>query len=244
VIPVAGFAAGPVSGDREERSVDDVLRRTPLFAALDDEASIALRASMTEIHLARGGALFHEGDTGDSLYVVVNGKIKLGRTSGDGRENLVGVLGPGEMFGELTFFDPGPRTSTATALLDSELLALNHEQLAPWLKGRPEVAKALLRAMAHRLRRTNEHMADLVFSDVAGRVAKALLDLSRRFGRQAEDGLHVSHDLTQEELAQLVGASRETVNKALADFASRGWLRLEARAVVLLDVERLAKRAR
>jgi CRP-like cAMP-binding protein len=224
--------------------VDDVLRRTPLFAALDEDASIALRASMTEFSLARGEVLFYEGDPGDALYVVTEGKVKLGRTSGDGRENLVGIQGPGEMFGELSLFDPGPRASTATALLDSKLLGLGHDQLQPWLTGRPEVAKALLRAIAHRLRRTSEDKADLVFSDVPGRVAKALLDLSARFGRPTEDGIHVAHDLTQEELAQLVGASRETVNKALADFASRGWLRLEARAVVLLNTERLSQRAR
>ena len=224
--------------------MDDVLRRAPLFAALEEEAASALRASMTEVDLNRGDVLFHEGDTGDRLYVVTEGKIKLGRTSGDGRENLVAVLGPGEMFGELSLFDPGPRTATATALTDSQLLGLGHEALKPWLTGRPEVATELLRAIARRLRRTNEIMADLVFSDVPGRVAKQLLDLSRRFGVQSDEGVHVAHDLTQEELAQLVGASRETVNKALADFASRGWLRLEARAVVLLDVERLTRRAR
>jgi CRP-like cAMP-binding protein len=105
------------------------------------------------------------------------------------------------------------------------------------------VAEALLRALAQRLRRTNEAMSDLVFSDVPGRVAKALLDLSEKFGKPTTDGVLVAHDLTQEELAQLVGASRETVNKALADFAQRGWLRIEARAVVLLDVPRLARRA-
>jgi CRP/FNR family transcriptional regulator, cyclic AMP receptor protein len=224
--------------------VDDVLRRAPLFAALDQEAASALRSSMAEVQLDRADILFHEGDPGDRLYVVTDGKIKLGRTSGDGRENLLAVLGPGEMFGELSLFDPGPRTATATALTDTNLLGLGHEALKPWLTGRPEVAAELLRAIARRLRRTNETMADLVFSDVPGRVAKALLDLSRRFGVQSDEGIHVTHDLTQEELAQLVGASRETVNKALADFASRGWLRLEARAVVLLDVERLTRRAR
>jgi CRP-like cAMP-binding protein len=228
----------------EEDPVDDVLRKAPLFAALDDEASAALRASMTEVELNRGEALFGEGEPGDRLYVVIEGKIKLGRTSGDGRENLLAVLGPGEMFGELSLFDPGPRTATASALTDSHLLGLGHEALRPWLTGRPEVAMELLRAIARRLRRTNENMADLVFSDVPGRVAKQLLDLSRRFGVQSDEGIHVTHDLTQEELAQLVGASRETVNKALADFASRGWLRLEARAVVLLDIERLTRRSR
>jgi CRP-like cAMP-binding protein len=195
------------------------------------------------VKLARGKALFSEGEPGDRLYVVTDGKIKLGRTAADGRENLLAVLGRGEMFGELSLFDPGPRTATATAVTDSVLLGLGHDELQPWLTGRPEVAGHLLGALARRLRRTNEAMADLVFSDVPGRVAKALLDLAKRFGVRADDGLHVTHDLTQEELAQLVGASRETVNKALADFASRGFIRLEARAVVILDIERLARRA-
>ena len=228
-------------------TVEDVLRRSPLFAALDEEASNSLLKSMAEITLGRGDALFHEGDPGDQLYVVLEGKIKLGRSSGDGRENLTAVIGPGEMFGELSLFDPGPRTSTATALTATRLLSLGHNELQPWLSARPEVARSLLRAMARRLRRTNENMADLVVSDVPGRVAKALLDLSTRFGQPAGDeqeGIKVAHDLTQEELAQLVGASRETVNKALADFAQRGWIKLEARAVVLLDTTRLARRAR
>ena len=100
----------------------------------------------------------------------------------------------------------------------------------------PTLAKHMLRALAQRLRRTNESLSDLVFSDVPGRVAKALLDLADRFGTATDKGVHVPHDLTQEELAQLVGASRETVNKSLADFVSRGWIRLEGRAVTLLDV--------
>jgi CRP-like cAMP-binding protein len=198
---------------------------------------------MVEVSLNRGDTLFQVGDRGDRLFVVTTGKIKLGRTSSDGRENLLAVLGPGEMLGELSLFDPGPRVSTATAVTKAAVIGVGHDDLEPWLRGRPEVAAHLLAALARRLRRTNEAMADLVFSDVPGRVAKALLDLARRFGVQAEDGLHVTHDLTQEELAQLVGASRETVNKALADFASRGFLRLEARAVVILDVQRLSRRA-
>lgn len=224
--------------------MDDVVRRAPLFTALDDEAAIALRASMVEVQVAKGQVLFNEGDAGDRLYVVVDGKIKLGIKSGDGRENLLGVLGPGEMFGELSLFDPLPRTATATALTDTILLGLGNRDLDTWLVGRPEVAKQLLRALAQRLRRTWEAVGDLVFSDVPGRVAKALSELAGKFGTKDPDGIHVAHDLTQEELAQLVGASRETVNKALADFASRGWVRLEARAVVILDEERLSKRSR
>ncbi len=220
------------------------MRRAPLFSALDDEAGQALLAEMASTSMDRGHILFREGDQGDSLYVIGEGKIKLGRTSPDGRENLVAILGPGEMFGELSLFDPGPRTMTATAVAETQLMGLRNDSLTGLLSGRPEVSKALLGALAQRLRRTNEHLADLVFTDVPGRVAKALLDLAQRFGRPVEDGVMVSHDLTQEELAQLVGASRETVNKALADFATRGWLKLEARAVLLRDVERLRRRAR
>jgi len=194
--------------------------------------------------LRRGEILFNEGDEGDQLYVVTDGKIKLGLTSPDGRENLLAILGPGQMFGELSFFDPGPRSATATAVTDAELKSLGHETLSPILVAHPDVAHALLNQLAGRLRRTNEVVGDLVFSDVPGRVAKALLELASRFGRRADDGVHVNHDLTQEELAQLVGASREIVNKALADFASRGWLRLEPRSVVILDLERLQRRAR
>jgi CRP-like cAMP-binding protein len=223
---------------------EDIVLGAPLFAALDEPAAASLRRSMVEVTLGRSEVLFAEGVQGDRLYVIVEGKIKLGRTSSDGRENLLAILGPGEMFGELSLFDPGPRTATATSVGDTVLIGLGHDDLEPWLRQHPEVAETLLRALARRLRRTNETLADLVFTDVPGRVAKALLDLSTRFGRPTDDGILVAHELTQEELAQLVGASRETVNKALADFATRGWLRLEARAVVLLDVERLRRRAR
>ena len=223
---------------------DDVLRQAPLFSGLDDEVAAALESSMSSTSLRRGEILFNEGDDGNQLYVVTEGKIKLGRTSPDGRENLLAILGPGQMFGELSFFDPGPRSATATAVTDVEIKSLGHDALSPVLVQHPDVALALLNQLAGRLRRTNEVVGDLVFSDVPGRVAKALLDLASRFGRKADDGVHVNHDLTQEELAQLVGASRETVNKALADFASRGWMRLEPRSVVILDLERLQRRAR
>ncbi|MBV2363445.1 Crp/Fnr family transcriptional regulator [Streptomonospora sp. S1-112] len=223
---------------------NEVLRKAPLFEALDEEGAAALRASVSEVRLGRGQTLFSEGDEGDRLYVILSGKMKLTRAAVDGRENLLSVLGPGEMFGELSLFDPRPRTASAVAVTDAVLAGLGHDDLRPFLAQQPQVSLQLLKALASRLRRTNDVMSDLVFTDVPGRVAGQLLDLAERFGKEGEDGLHVHHDLTQEELAQLVGASRETVNKALAEFALRGWLRIEAKAVVLLDVERMRRRAR
>ncbi len=222
----------------------EVIRKAPLFTALDDAASASLLATMVSVKISKGTILFAEGDGGDQLYVIAEGKLKLGTSSGDGRENLLSILGPGEIFGELSLFDPGPRTSTATAVTDAKLLSLGQEKLLPWLVENPKVSLQLLASLAQRLRRTNEAVGDLVFSDVPGRVAKALIDLGERFGKKTDEGLFVHHDLTQEELAQLVGASRETVNKALADFAGRNWLKLDGRAVLITDFERLSKRGK
>jgi CRP/FNR family transcriptional regulator, cyclic AMP receptor protein len=224
--------------------MDGVLASVPLFVGLDDETASALASALTTRAVVRGHVVFQEGEKGDRLFVVLDGKIKISRAAADGRENLLAVLGPGEMFGELSLFDPGPRTATATAITESTLASLDHDDLRPLLLAQPTVAAQFLRALAERLRRTNEAMADLVFSDVPGRVAKALLDLAERFGDESSDGVLVRHDLTQEELAQLVGASRETVNKALSEFANRGWIRLEGRSVLLLDRARLARGAR
>ncbi len=224
--------------------MDPVLAQVPLFAALDADAASALAAAVTRRTVPRGHVIFREGVQGNRLFVVLAGKAKISRRSVDGRENMLAVVGPGDMLGELSLFDPGPRSATATTLTPAELASLDNDDLRPWLSEHPEVAQQLLATLARRLRRQNEAMADLVFTDVPGRVAKALLNLADRWGTQDPSGIRVTHDLTQEELAQLVGASRETVNKALSEFVGRGWLRVEGRTVVLIDQERLARRAR
>ena len=224
--------------------MDEVLRKAGLFQGVAPEDVEALGNQFEVIEAPRGTTLFQEGEPGDSLYIVLEGKVKLGRRSSDGRENLVAVMGPADQFGELSLFDPGPRTATAVVVTDARLARLPKQALQTWVQERPQIAIQLLHVIARRLRRTNTMLADLIFVDVPGRVAKQLLLLAQKFGSVDSGQLRVTHDLTQEELVQLVGASRETVNKALADFASRGWLRLEGKSVVILDRERLARRAR
>ena len=232
-------------GSLEEREQMDtsVLKAVPLFKDIDAEDLEALGQLMSETTLKRGDSLFREGDDGDRLYIVTDGKVKLSHSSDDGRENLIAVLGPGEIIGELSLFDLGARSSTVAAIAPTRLVSLSHKDMMSFINQHPDMAITMLRELARRLRNTNTALADLVFSDVPGRVAKALLDLADRFGSTTEDGVHVPHDLTQEELAQLVGASRETVNKSLAEFVSRGWIRLEGRAVLLIELARLQRRA-
>jgi CRP/FNR family transcriptional regulator, cyclic AMP receptor protein len=224
--------------------VDEVLAQSGLFQGLSDEAVEPVVSRLEMLTLPRGRVVFNEGEPGDSLYIVQSGKIKLSRRAPDGRENVLAVMGPSDQFGELSVFDPGPRTATATAVTDVKLARMPQSTLRLWIEAHPEIGEQLLRVLARRLRRTNDSVADLIFTDVPGRVAKALLQMADRFGSRESDGLRVKHDLTQEELAQLVGASRETVNKALADFVHRGWIQLQGKSVVVLDEERLRRRAR
>jgi CRP/FNR family transcriptional regulator, cyclic AMP receptor protein len=224
--------------------VNDPLARAGIFQGVDPSAVEDLRTALEPVSFPRAHVIFAEGELGDRLYIILSGKVKIGRKSPDGRENLLAVFGPSDMFGELSIFDPGPRTSTATTVTEVQAVTMDRTALREWIAKRPEIAEQLLRVIARRLRRTNNMLADLIFTDVPGRVAKALLQLAHDFGTQEGGMLRVTHDLTQEEIAQLVGASRETVNKALADFAHRGWLRLEGKSVLILEPQRLVRRAR
>lgn len=224
--------------------VQDTLARAGIFQGVDPDAVSELIQEMETVTFPRGTTIFDEGEPGDRLYIIVDGKVKLARHAPDGRENLLSVMGPSDMFGELSIFDPGPRTSSAVCVTEVTAATMDSTLLKRWIDEHPEISQQLLRVLARRLRRTNASLADLIFTDVPGRVAKTLLQLANRFGTQEGGALRVNHDLTQEEIAQLVGASRETVNKALATFAHRGWIRLEGKSVLIVDTEHLARRAR
>jgi CRP/FNR family cyclic AMP-dependent transcriptional regulator len=223
--------------------VDEILSRAGIFQGVEPRAVSALITQLQPVDFPRAHTVFTQGEPGDRLYIIISGKVKIGNRSPNGHENLLTILGPSDMFGELSVFDPGPRTSSAITMTEVRAVSMDRDGLRAWIADRPEIAEQLLRVLARRLRRTNNNLADLIFTDVPGRVAKQLLQLAQRFGTQDDGTLRVTHDLTQEEIAQLVGASRETVNKALAEFAYRGWIRLDAKTVWICDSERLARRA-
>jgi CRP/FNR family transcriptional regulator, cyclic AMP receptor protein len=233
----------------------EVVEDAGIFHGIERAAIETLVQQLTPVDFRRGEIVFDEGEPGDWMYIVVSGKVKIGRRTRDGRENLLAVLGPSDVFGELSVFDTGTRTSTVTAVTKVSAVSIDRNALHSWMAVHPEIGEQLLRVLARRLRDTNDSLADLIFTDVPGRVAKLVLQLGERFGvphnpprgepdPAGQDVVRVVHDLTQEELAQLVGASRETVNKALAEFVERGWIRLEGKCVIIVDQARLTRRAR
>jgi CRP/FNR family cyclic AMP-dependent transcriptional regulator len=215
-----------------------------LGGSREPSAASALTKQLQPVDFPSGHTVFAQGEPGDRLYIIISGKVKIGNRSPDGQETLLTIMGPSDMFGEMSLFDPGPRTSSATTITEVRAVSMDRDALRTWIADRPEIAEQLLRVLSRRLRRTNNNLADLIFTDVPGRVAKQLLALAQRFGTQEDGALRVTHDLTQEEIAQLVGASRESVNKALAEFAHRGWIRLDVKTIWIRDAERLARRAK
>ncbi|ETA92391.1 Crp/Fnr family transcriptional regulator [Mycobacterium avium 10-5581] len=224
--------------------MQDVLARTGFLQGVAPEAVAALVGELEQVTFPPRYTVFTEGEPGVDLYIMLAGKVKLRRRTTDGRESLIAVLGPTDIFGELALFDPGPRTSTVTTLTEVQAVRMDRRALRAWIIAYPDVAQQLLRVLARRLRRTNDALCDLIFTDVPGRVAKQLLELASRFGTNTGQTLSVDLDLTQEELAQLVGSSRETVNKALSDFTQRGWIRQQGRMLSILAPDKLLHRAR
>ncbi|MET0900458.1 MAG: Crp/Fnr family transcriptional regulator [Mycobacterium sp.] len=221
-----------------------------MFHGVQRETLSVLIRQLAPLEFRRGQTIVTEGEPGDRMYVILDGKVKVGRSTSDGRHNLLAVLGPSDVFGELSVFDFGTRTSTVTAVTKVRAVSIERSALTAWITAHPGLGEQLLQVLARRLRDTHDSVGDLIFTDVPGRVAKLLLTLATRFG-VVEPGAHpdtasirVEHDLTQEELAQLVGSSRESTNKALAEFAERGWIRVRGKTVVILDRSRLARRAR
>lgn len=213
------------------------LSTTELLSSLPEEALDRVAHRATRVRLERNGVLFNEGDEASAMYVVESGRIGIGKRSPDGRESLVALIEPGDVFGEMPLFDEEPRSASARALERSELLRLPYEAVRAELEAHPVALWGVAALIARRLRTADDAIADAMLLDVTGRTAKRLLELA---GAADEFVLPI----TQEELAGLVGASRERVNKALAAFVRLGWLEQSERRYRILNRERLAQRSR
>ena len=214
-----------------------LLARSDLFSAFDESGLQRVLSAVEPRSCQRNHTIFEDGDEAREMFVVRRGRVAVGRRSFDGRESLVALMEEGDLFGEMPLFDKEPRSASARALEPSELLAVPYEVVKGCLDDRPELLWDVVGLLAGRLRSTDSALADAVFLDVTGRTAKRLLELS---GTADEFVMPI----TQEELAGLVGASRERVNKAIAAFIRLGWLNQSDRRYQILQRDRLAQRSR
>lgn len=222
-------------------AVDKVefLKGVPLFSELPEAHLQSLGELLIERSYRRGATIFFEGDPGDALYIVRSGIVKISRVAEDGREKTLAFLGKGEPFGEMALIDGGPRSAIAQALEATSLYALHRADFLAALTENPALSLGVIKVLSARLQQANAQLMDLVFRDVRGRVAQALLDLARRHGVPLTNGRMISVKLTHQEIANLVGTARETVSRTFAELQDSGIIRIEGRNIVLLDAAQL-----
>lgn len=214
----------------------ELLAASDLFGDLSDDELDEIIAGATRRDLRRGDVLFTEGDESNELFVVDEGRIAMSQRSQDGRESVIALMERGDLFGEMPLFDGLGRSTEARALEASVVTIVSYDPLRALYEQRPQLLWSVVAMLSNRLRSTDAALADSVFLDVTGRTAKRLLELA---GDQDEFVLPV----TQEELAGMVGASRERVNKAIASFVRLGWLDQRERRYQITDREQLTRRA-
>jgi CRP/FNR family transcriptional regulator, cyclic AMP receptor protein len=218
-------------------SPTDLLADVDLFGDLTPQELLHLADSSTTEDLRRGDVLFHEDEAADTLYVVVEGRIAIAKRSIDGRESVVALMEPGDLFGDMALFESLGRSAEARALEPSQVLAVGYGPIREVYEQRPELLWGVVALLASRLRTMDEALADSVFLDVTGRTAKRLVEM-------AAGADEFTLPVTQEELAAMVGASRERVNKAIASFVRLGWIEQSERRYRITDREQLERRAR
>jgi CRP/FNR family transcriptional regulator, cyclic AMP receptor protein len=214
-----------------------LLNDVALFTELSTDELARLAAAAQRHDLQRNDLLFAEGDEPDRLFVVVSGRVAIANRSIDGRESMISLMERGDLFGEMPLFDGLGRSAEARALEPSEVLSIPYGPLQEIYEARPSLLWSVVKLLANRLRNTDVALADSVFLDVTGRTAKRLLEMA---GESDEFVLPI----TQEELAGLVGASRERVNKAISSFIRLGWIDQRERRYRIVKRDQLALRAR
>ncbi len=223
----------------------DALGRCRLFAGMGQEPLRAIARTLRARRFRRGEVLFHEGDPGDALFVVASGAVKVVVPSEEGEEAILATLRRGDFLGELALLDGAARSASAVALEPTETLALPREQFLALVAAEPAIRDALLASLAGELRRLTTHVAELHFLDLTGRLAARLARLAEENGERRPDGsIRLDAPLTQSDLAAMIGATRQSVNKLLGEFEADGLLVMERDSIVVPNLERLARAAR
>jgi CRP-like cAMP-binding protein len=219
------------------------MARSPLFHGIDDDELTRIALTMVRRRYRRNEVIFHEGDPGDSLHVVMEGRVKITRESAEGGEAIVVILSPGDSFGELVLLDGAPRSATATAMDATETLTMSRATFAELVDGASPFRWQALTGVARRIRRLTDQLAEVHFLDLAGRLALQLTRLAEETSPGQVTDIHLSRSLTQSDLAAMVGGTRQRVNQIIGDFADEGLVSVDAAGMTIRDLDRLRDRA-
>jgi CRP/FNR family transcriptional regulator, cyclic AMP receptor protein len=217
-------------------------KQVSFFADLPEEEIQALSPITKRRTFRAGEVIFHRDDPGQVLYMIKEGKVKMCIISPDGQEVSLAVFGKGEYFGEFALLDGLPRSTDAVALEKVECYTLQRSDFHNTIQKNPRIAILVLEALSKRLRNTNNMIEDLIFLDVYGRVAKKLLELAEAHGYKVDDGIRIDVRLTQQELAAMVGASRESVNKVLGYFTDKNFISTDKHRITIHNTNDLKRR--
>jgi len=213
-----------------------VLRKHPYFSDLEAEAFEQLCRYAKYTTLKRGATIFSKGDPGNSLFAVVSGTVKISISSPDGRNAILNLIGAGEIFGEVALLDGLSRTADATANTNCELFIVDRREFIPFVRSQPALAMKFIELLCTRLRWTSDQVEQVILQNLPGRLASALLRLTEKY-KAAPQGRTIA--ITQQEISEMVGMTRESINKQLRAWAARSWVRLEHGAIVVLQAEPL-----
>jgi CRP-like cAMP-binding protein len=217
-----------------------VLRKHPIFCDLDPEALDQLCRYAKYSTLKRGTTIVSKGDPGNSLIAVISGTVKISVSSPDGRSAILNLIGPGETFGEIAVLDGLARTADATANTNCEIYVIDRRDFLPFVRSQPALAMKFIELLCTRLRWTSDQVEEVILQNLPGRLASALLRLTEKH-KLAPGGRTIA--ITQQEISEMVGMTRESINKQLRAWAARNWVRLEHGAIVVLNAEMLRELA-
>jgi CRP/FNR family transcriptional regulator/CRP/FNR family cyclic AMP-dependent transcriptional regulator len=220
----------------------DLLQGVPFLSSLDHDELALLAAGLRRRSFRRNEVIFHRDDPGTMVFIIRGGRVKISLQNEDGSEVTLALFGPGDFFGEMSLLDDLPRSATATALEATEVVTLGREQFIVAIEQHPLIAAHVMAALSLRLRNADQMIEDIITRDISARLARKLVEISEQHGTALGDEIEIQAHLTQQDLASMVGATRESVNKVLRAYITRGWVSMDGHRLVIHNMDELRRR--
>ncbi len=217
----------------------EALQLVPFFNNLNQTEASSLAKRLVPRRFSAGQIIFHHGDPGGLMYIIGKGKVKITYSTPEGQEAMLAIFGTGDFFGELALLDDSPRSATVEALEPTETFTLHREEFMRHIRSNPDFSLHVLHTLATHIRRLNNQISDVFFLDLPARLARQLLLLADQHGTKSNDGIRIELSLTQTDLAEMTGATRVSINKALGRFRRSGWVKVSGRKFTIVDQEAL-----